>query len=39
MDGDDETGFPFASRLGGEKNGEPPDGGDEGEELVAPGDI
>jgi hypothetical protein len=40
MDGDDETGFPFASRLGGEKTAEPPDGGgEEGDELVAPGDI
>ena len=32
----------FASRLGGEKTGEPPDGGqpvDDADELVAPGDI
>lgn len=39
MDGKDDTDLPFATRVASEKNGEPPDGGEEGDELIAPGDI
>lgn len=41
MDDNEDAGFPFASRIGGEKTAGPPDGGsvNDADELVAPGDI
>jgi hypothetical protein len=39
MDDSEDAGLAFASRVGGEKTAGPPDGGDETDELVAPGKI